>query len=253
MDDIQVFSNPEFGKVRALTINNEPWFVGKDIAGALGYSNSRDALAKHVDAEDKNTVAFRDGTAGNPMQTVINESGVYALVFSSKLPDAKKFKHWVTSEVLPSIRKHGAYMSQDTLQNALLNPDFLIQLATELKTEKEKTRTLRIQNSELTVQTTIMRPKAEYFDDLVDRNLLTSFTDAAKKLGIKRKDFIGFLIDGGYIYRDKKKNLMPRANVKTEGLFEVKQCSNAKTKWAGCQTLLTPKGMETFRMLYLGA
>lgn len=253
MDDIQVFSNPEFGKVRALTINNEPWFVGKDIAGALGYSNSRDALAKHVDAEDKNTVAFRDGTAGNPMQTVINESGVYALVFSSKLPDAKKFKHWVTSEVLPSIRKHGAYMSQDTLQNALLNPDFLIQLATELKTEKEKTRTLRIQNSELTVQTTIMRPKAEYFDDLVDRNLLTSFTDVAKELGIKRKDFIRFLIDGGYIYRDKKKNLMPRANVKTEGLFEVKQCSNAKTKWAGCQTLLTPKGMETFRMLYLGA
>jgi len=253
VNDIQVFSNPEFGKVRALTINNEPWFVGKDIAGALGYSNSRDALAKHVGAEDKNTVAFRDGTAGNPMQTVINESGVYALVFSSKLPDAKKFKHWVTSEVLPSIRKHGAYMSQETLQNALLNPDFLIQLATELKTEKEKTRTLQIRNSELTVQTTIMKPKAEYFDDLVDRSLLTSFTDAAKELGIKRKDFIGFLIDGGYIYRDKKKNLMPRANVKTEGLFEVKQCSNAKTKWAGCQTLLTPKGMETFRMLYLGA
>lgn len=256
MNDIQVFNNPEFGEVRTVTIDNEPWFVGKDVAEALGYTNTKDALSTHVDAEDRKILQRSENATfeiPNRGMTVINESGVYALVFSSKLPDAKKFKHWVTSEVLPSIRKHGAYMSQKTLQNALLNPDFLIQLATELKTEKEKTRTLQIRNSELTVQTTIMKPKAEYFDDLVDRNLLTSFTDAAKELGIKRKDFIGFLIDGGYIYRDKKKNLMPRVNVKTEGLFEVKQCSNAKTKWAGCQTLLTPKGMETFRMLYLGA
>lgn len=106
MNDIQVFNNPEFGEIRTVEINNEPWFIGKDVADILGYSNPRDALAKHVDDDDRNTVAIRDGK-GNPNQTIINESGLYSLVLSSKLPTAKKFKRWVTSEVLPSIRKHG--------------------------------------------------------------------------------------------------------------------------------------------------
>lgn len=109
MNEIQIFSNPEFGEVRTLTLDGEPWFVGKDVAQVLGYSNTRDALNKHVDSEDKNTVAFHDGTSGNPNQTIINESGLYSLILSSKLPGAKKFKHWVTSEVLPSIRKTGNF------------------------------------------------------------------------------------------------------------------------------------------------
>lgn len=117
---------------------------------------------------------------------------------------------------------------------------------------RDQVRQISAQNSRLTVDNQVMQPKADYFDELVDRNLLTSFTDAAKELKIKRKDFIAFLMDGGYIYRDKRNNLMPRANAKTAGLFEVKQCSNSKTKWAGCQTLLTPKGMETFRLLCQG-
>lgn len=121
MNEIQIFNNPDFGQVRTVTIDGEPWLVGKDVAQALGYSNTRDALNKHVDAEDKNTVAFHDGTSGNPNQTVINESGLYSLILSSKLPNAKKFKHWVTSEVLPSIRKTGSFtgMSKE-LQSILL-------------------------------------------------------------------------------------------------------------------------------------
>lgn len=111
---------------------------------------------------------------------------------------------------------------------------------------------LETDNARLAVTFNTMAPKAEYFDDLVDRNLLSSFTDTAKELGVKRKDFIGFLLEQGYIYRDKKGNLMPRANEKAKGLFEVKQCSNQKTAWAGCQTLLTPKGVETFRLLCRG-
>lgn len=107
--ELQIFNNPEFGEIRTTVIDGEPWFVGKDVATALGYSNTRDALSKHVDDEDKNTVAFRDGIQGNPNQTVINESGLYSLVLSSKLPTAKKFKHWVTAEVLPTIRKTGSY------------------------------------------------------------------------------------------------------------------------------------------------
>lgn len=119
--EIQIFKNDEFGQVRTTTINGEPWFVGKDVADILGYSNPRDAIAKHVDDDDRNTVAIRDGK-GNPNQTIINESGLYALIIGSKLPTAKKFKRWVTSEVLPSIRKTGSY-TVDPLQKQRLEID----------------------------------------------------------------------------------------------------------------------------------
>lgn len=111
MNQLQVFSNERLGKIRTMNIDGQPYFVGKDIAEALGYSNTRDALVRHVDDEDKNTVVIPDGI-GNPNKTVINESGLYSLILSSKLPKAKEFKHWVTSEVLPSIRKTGGYNSQ---------------------------------------------------------------------------------------------------------------------------------------------
>ena len=116
MNELQIFENAMFGKIRTVVINNEPWFIGKDVATALGYTNPRDALAKHVNEEDKNTVAIHDGIQGNPNMTAINESGVYALVFGSKLPTAKAFKRWVTSEVLPSIRKTGGYHKPDAAQ-----------------------------------------------------------------------------------------------------------------------------------------
>ena len=116
MRALQIFENAEFGKIRTVVLDGEPWFVGKDVAAALGYTNSRKALADHVDEEDKNTVTIRDGIQGNPNMTVINESGVYSLVFSSKLPTAKAFKRWVTSEVLPAIRKTGGYHKPDAAQ-----------------------------------------------------------------------------------------------------------------------------------------
>ena len=106
--ELKVFENPTFGQVRTIEIDNEPWFVGKDVAEALGYSNTRDALSKHVDEDDKATVAFHDGSQ-NRNVTAVNESGLYSLILSSKLPGAKEFKRWVTSEVIPSIRKTGGY------------------------------------------------------------------------------------------------------------------------------------------------
>lgn len=109
MNELQIFNSEEFGEIRTVTVDDEPWFVGKDVAEALGYSNTRDALSTHVADEDKNTVVISDGKRGNPNQTVINESGLYALIFGSKLESAKRFKHWVTSEVLPTIRKTGGY------------------------------------------------------------------------------------------------------------------------------------------------
>lgn len=114
MNKLQIFNSEEFGEIRTVTIDNEPWFVGKDVAEALGYSNTRDALATHVSEEDKNTVVISDGKRGNPNQVVINESGLYALIFGSKLDSAKRFKHWVTSEVLPAIRKTGSYQKPMT-------------------------------------------------------------------------------------------------------------------------------------------
>lgn len=139
---LQVFNNPEFGEVRVVTINKEPWFVGKDVAVALGYSNARDAISKHVDGEDKG-VAKCDTLGGAQNLTIINESGVYALIFGSKLPTAKKFKHWVTSEVLPDIRKHGLYAKQSVIDMMLNDPDSCITLLTEYKQEKQERERLQ--------------------------------------------------------------------------------------------------------------
>ena len=141
MNNMQIFQNPEFGELRIFEIDNEPWFVGKDVAERLGYSNSRKALVDHVDEEDKG-VTKCDTLGGAQGMTIINESGLYSLILSSKLPNAKQFKHWITSEVIPSIRRHGAYMTPETLQAAIMNPDIMIQLCQQLKAEQDKNKVL---------------------------------------------------------------------------------------------------------------
>ena len=251
MNNLQIFSNPEFGSIRTIEQNGEPWFVGKDIAAALGYKEPTKAARDKVDAEDRG-VSKMDTPSGQQEMVIINESGLYSLVMSSKLESAKRFKHWVTSEVLPSIRKHGAYMTPQTLQAAILNPDTMIQLCQQLKAEQNKNAVLTAANSQLAVDKQIMQPKADYFDELVDRNLLTSFRETAKQLDIKERTLIQFLLEHKYLYRDKKGKLMPYAD-KNNGLFEVKECFNEKTQWGGVQTLITPKGRETFRLLCLKA
>lgn len=147
-NEMMIFNNEQFGQVRVIEIDGEGWLVGKDVAELLGYKNTRDALHKHVDEEDKSEVAIHDGSQNRNM-VVINESGLYSLVLRSKLPQAKKFRHWVTSEVLPSIRKHGAYMTEQTLEQALTSPDFLIQLANQLKQEQEARKLAEQQKDEL--------------------------------------------------------------------------------------------------------
>lgn len=137
MSEVKIFNNDEFGKIRTVTIEGEPWFVGKDVAEILGYSNTRKALADHVDEEDKmDGVTIRDSIGREQNPVCINESGLYSLILSSKMPNAKKFKHWVTSEVLPAIRKHGIYATDNVIDNILNNPDFGIELLTKLKEER---------------------------------------------------------------------------------------------------------------------
>lgn len=248
MNDLQIFNHPDFGAVRTVTIGDEPWFVGKDVAQVLGYAKTENALAAHVDGDDTLKQGITDSLGRIQNTTLINESGLYSLILSSKLPGAKEFKRWVTSEILPSIRKHGAYMTPETLQAAILNPDTMIQLCQQLKNEQEKNRELSVTNSRLTVENQIMQPKAEYFDELVDRNLLTNFRETAKELECKPRKFVEFLIERKYIYRDKRGKLLPYEN-KNDGLFVVRECFNEKTQWSGTQTMVTPKGRETFRLL----
>lgn len=245
MQELKIFENEQFGRVRTLEIENEPYFVGKDVAEILGYTNTRKALIDHVDEEDKtsNETLRVNGTN----LTLINESGLYSLILKSKLPQAKQFKRWVTNEVLPSIRKHGLYATDELLDN----PDFLIEAITKLKEEREKNLKLQAINSKLEVENEIMQPKAEYFDELVSRNLLTNFRDTAKMLQVKENVFIKFLLNKKYIYRDKKGKLVPYA-YKNTGLFEVKETLNHKTEWKGTQTLITPLGREHFRVLVAG-
>lgn len=250
MNELQIFSNSEFGQIRTVNINDEPWLVGKDVAAALGYTAAEKAIRTHVDAEDKG-VTEMDTPGGLQKMTIINESGLYSLVLSSKLPSAKKFRRWVTSEVLPSVRNHGAYMTPETLEAAILSPDYLLKVVTALKDETDKRKALEAANATLAVDLEIAKPKADYFDELVDRHTLTNFRETAKELGVPPKRFTGFLLDRKYIYRDQRGKLLPYEN-KNNGLFEVKETFNEKTAWSGTQTLITPKGRETFRLLMIG-
>lgn len=188
--DIQVFSNPEFGSLTTIMIDNKPWFIGNEVARLLGYENTRDALKKRVDEEDKNTVAIRDGNQrGNPNKTIINESGLYSLILSSKLPSAKKFKHWVTSEVLPTIRKHGVYMTDEAIEKAILNPDFIIQLATQLKEEKQKRLEAEQRNTELSATNAALTKQTNTWDDSAIINSLIRAYASYRCLGVFAKAY----------------------------------------------------------------
>jgi len=248
MNNLQIFRNSEFGELGILIVSEKEYFPATECAVMLGYSNPHDAINRHAKGVVKHEVL----TGGGKQEiNFIPEGDLYRLIVKSKLPSAEKFERWVFDDVLPTIRKHGAYMTQQKIEEALLNPDVLIQLATTLKEEKMKNLHLQAENSHLKVSNQIMQPKADYFDELVDRNLLTNFRETAKALKVKESEFIGFLIERKYVFRDKKGKLMPYAD-KNNGLFDLKECINEKTKWAGVQTLITPKGRETFRLLIGG-
>lgn len=250
MIELQSFTY-QSNEVRTVQRNGEPWFVLRDVCEVLCIGSPH-KVYERLDEDEKGRSQIPT-PGGLQEMSVINESGLYAVILRSDKPEAKPFRKWVTTEVLPSIRKNGGYIAQ---QEAL-SPEELMAKALMVAQQTIADREARIQAqaaeiSALTVDKQIMQPKAEYFDDLVDRNLLTNFTEAAKQIGVKRKALIAFMVDHGYLYRDKKGNLLPYANKKSDGLFDVKQSTNQKTGWAGCQTLLTPKGVETFRLLCQG-
>lgn len=241
MNELQVFKNQEFGSVRTLTINDEPWFVGKDVAEILGYSNPRDAISKHVDSEDKNSVAIRDGiTRGNPNQTVINESGLYSLVLSSKLPSAKKFKRWVTSEVLPALRKTGQYQVKE-LSGSELMARALIE-AQNVLAAKDKV----IEE---------MKPKVVFADAVATSHtsiLVGELAKILKQNGIDmgQKRLFAWLRENGFLIKRKGTDYnMPTQKAMDLGLFEIKEGSYVNGSGVNITTKtpkVTGKGQQYF-------
>lgn len=246
MEEVKIFNSEEFGDIRTIQLNNEIYFVGKDVAKALGYSNTRDALATHVTDEDKNTVVISDGKRGNPNQTVINESGLYALIFGSKLESAKRFKHWVTSEVLPAIRKTGGYQMSKPEGKELLALAVL-----------EAQKTIEQQNNEIRR----MKPK-EIFADAVSTShtsiLIGDLAKLLKQNGIEtgQKRLFEWLRENSYLIKRKGADWnMPTQKAMELGLFEVKESTVNNPDGSvriNRTTKVTGKGQQYFINKFLG-
>lgn len=247
MNELTVFTNEQFGSIRTIEINNEPWLVGKDVALALGYTNPQKAIRDHVDAEDRtvNDSFTVNGTA----ITLINESGLYSLILSSKLPNAKEFKRWVTAEVLPTIRKHGMYATEDLLNN----PDLAIKTFQALKEEQEKNKRLVAENAE-------MKPKALFADAVATSHSSILVGDLAKILRqngviIGQHRLFNWLRNTGYLIKSGASKNMPTQRAMEMGLFEVKESTVTNpdgTVRITRTTKVTGKGQQYFINKFLG-
>jgi prophage antirepressor len=237
MEELQIFSNAEFGEVRTLVLNNEPWFVGKDVARILKYERPTKAIADHVDVEDRDEVPIQDSIGRMQNTPIINESGLYSLILSSKLPSAKKFKRWVTSEVLPSICKHGAYMTESVTEKALTDPDFLIKLATELKQERAEKQRLVEENAK-------MVPAKIFADAVKTSGTSVLIGDLAKILhqngvDIGQKRLFSYLRENGYLIKGGSSKNMPTQRAMQLSLFEIKESCYVDSKGVNVVTRTT--------------
>lgn len=239
MNDIIIYKNEQFGEIRTLERDGEIWFVGKDVAEVLGYSKSRNAIANHVDEEDKTQVLIRGGcSTGSQNTIIINESGLYSLILSSKLPQAKEFKRWVTSEILPSVRKHGGYIAgQEEMSEEELMARAILFADRKIKEQAEKIA--------------LMEPKAAYFDRVAESKGSLCFRDTAKAFGIKEKEFIQFLLDHKLVYRNAHRRLVPYAEYRENKWFEVSEFTIIKgdETRTSVQTRITPVGRQKIHAL----
>ena len=242
-NELKTFTNDTFGNLRGIEINGEPWLVGKDLAEVLRYKNARDALSKHVDEEDKG-VAKCDTLGGSQVMTVINESGFYSLVLSSKLPSAKKFKRWVTSEVLPQIRQTGGYIPTKEEES---DEEFLARaLLVAQRTLEKKNKELEEKNKLIEEQ----KPKAEFYDEIIDSTTVIGMKEVADILNVKgygRNNLFKFLREKGILNRKNE----PYRKYIEQGLFEIKESkyivdNEVKIKPT---TYVTQKGLDYIRKI----
>lgn len=250
-NNIQIFNNTEFGEIRTFIVNEEPYFLGKDIATILEYTNTAKAIKDHVDNNDKLTERIiMSGQNRNVI--LINESGLYSLILSSKLPKAKEFKRWVTHDILPTIRKHGIYATDDTLDKIVSNPDFGIRLLTELKTEREKSKQLQSQIEK-------DKPKvlfAESVESSVNSVLVSDLATILKQNNINtgQNRLFKWLRDNGYLIKGGTSKNLPTQYSLNLGLFEVRE-KTVTDRYGNYRTVFTPmvtgKGQTYFVKKFL--
>ena len=247
MNNLEIFENPEFGSVRTIVISNEPWFVGKDVANILEYQNGSRDINRHVDSEDRQKAMVFDGNQDKET-ILINESGLYSLILSSKLPKAKQFKHWVTGEVLPTIRKHGGYLTQEKMEEALLNPDVLIKLATQLKSERDARK-----QAEQLIEA--QKPKVIFAEAVSASHSSILIGDLAKILrgngvNIGQRRLFQWMRDHGYLIKQKGASYnMPTQRAMDMGLFRVKEGTYINGSGANIvtkTTKVTGRGQQFF-------
>ena len=238
MNEVKVFSNSEFGTVRTVEIDGEIYFVAIDIAKSLGYSDTTNAIKSHCRWVVKHEIPHPQNPNKKMFVNVIPEGDMYRMIMRSQLPSAEKFEKWVCDNVLTTIRKTGAYIVK---QDSYMIDD-PVERAKRWIEEQEEKRVL-----ELKVEEQI--PKVQYFDALVDSNLLTNFRDTAKELGYSQTEFTGWLLTNGYVYKDTKGIIKPYELFRKQGLFEMKDFKNPYNGFTGTRTYVTVKGKNTFRLL----
>lgn len=245
--EIKVFENGEFGQVRTITEDGTILFCASDVAKALGYAEPEKAVRTHCKG-----VSVLDTPTNGGIQPIryIPEGDVYRLILRSKLPSAERFEHWVMDEVLPSIRKHGMYAEDELLQN----PDLLLKVVTQLKQEHDERLAAEKRAIALQEENQVMLPKAEYFDDLVERSLYTTFRDTAKELNVPERWFGNWLIEHGFLFekvgKDGKKKKRPYKRWVDEGYFVLKDFKAQRNQqYAGNWWLFAVKGKNAIRLL----
>lgn len=235
-NNLMIFENPEFGAVRSILIDGDPWFVAADVCKALELEKTNRALSR-LDDDEKGAHSVST-PGGRQRMSIISESGLYSLILGSRKPEARAFKRWITHEVIPSIRKHGAYMTDSLLDALEAHPEAVPEYPNRLRSENAR-------NRELTRRLRLALPKAEYYDAFVDPADCTNIRTTAKELGVPEKQFTRYLEEKKYLFRDKNRKLFPRAVKKSAGLFLVRDFYTERGK-LGHYTLITPAGKRHF-------
>ena len=235
-NNLMIFENPEFGAVRSILIDSDPWFVAADVCKALELEKTNRALSR-LDDDEKGAHSVST-PGGRQRMSIISESGLYSLILGSRKPEARAFKRWITHEVIPSIRKHGAYMTDSLLDALEAHPEAVPEYLNRLRSENAR-------NRELNRRLRLALPKAEYYDAFVDPADCTNIRTAAKELGVPEKQFTRYLEEKKYLFRDKNRKLFPRAVKKSAGLFLVRDFYTERGK-LGHYTLITPAGKRHF-------
>lgn len=259
MNELQIFKNSEFGEIRTVTKNNEPWFIATDVCSALDISNTSQALTR-LDDDEKNTIILNEGI-GNPNKSIVSEYGLYNLILASRKKEAKKFKRWITHEVIPSIRKHGAYMTSEVIEKTLSDPDYLIRLATNLKEEKAKRALAEAQIER-------DKPKVLFADTVSASNKSCLVGELAKLISqeairrgeinkkIGQNNLFAWMRSSGYLCKSGERKNQPLQQYVEQGLFELKKGSYVDSNGSNITTTttkVTGKGQIYFVNKFLGA